>query len=489
MTLNISKVLSLGSKMSMTALALSASLWLTSCNDDDTTVNVTVQNVLINSDATNALRYPVSVATSGDCDVTIKYWPVKEPENVRTTRTIHTSAPTANSINSAQLTINFVTPSTPYCFQVETNGVTHEQVYTFTTSELPAGVPTYTINVDNGGAPEKGYILQWQASNPGFVTFCDMQGRVVWYEKFDQAIRMAHYDTEHDCLCVLTGFRDGVNSKNFQRLCDKIITVDLYGNREIQWVASDDNVPYPHHDIKFTPEGNLIMVCNTIKNFDLSSYVTNNNGLALGEDEEVWGDGFTIISRGGEVIRKWNNFEEMDPFNSDDIILEGGAVKDFLHANSVNWDSNGDYYMTFNRRSELWKIDGATGKVLYRVGPKGNVKLDESGFASGLHAVEPLAPNKLLCLDNGEERGYSRALIYEVDPAAMSAKVTMSVDFPAEFSSLDRSNVQLICNGTMLMFGSTLGRCALFADLEGNVLKVIKRNGISYRTYYYEDIK
>ena len=179
----------------------------------------------------------------------------------------------------------------------------------------------------------------------------------------------------------------------------------------------------------------------------------------------------------------------MDPFNSDDIILEGGAVKDFLHANSVNWDSNGDYYMTFNRRSELWKIDGATGKVLYRVGPKGNVKLDESGFASGLHAVEPLAPNKLLCLDNGEERGYSRALIYEVDPAAMSAKVTMSVDFPAEFSSLDRSNVQLICNGTMLMFGSTLGRCALFADLEGNVLKVIKRNGISYRTYYYEDIK
>ena len=77
MTLNISKVLSLGSKMSMTALALSASLWLTSCNDDDTTVNVTVQNVLINSDDTNALRYPVSVATSGDCDVTIKYWPRK----------------------------------------------------------------------------------------------------------------------------------------------------------------------------------------------------------------------------------------------------------------------------------------------------------------------------------------------------------------------------------------------------------------------------
>lgn len=85
------------------------------------------------------------------------------------------------------------------------------------------------------------------------------------------------------------GFRDGVNSKNFQRLCDKIITLDLEGNRDVQWVASDDNVPYPHHDIKFTPDGNLIMVCNTIKKFDLSQF-------GLDTDADVWGDGFTIIS-------------------------------------------------------------------------------------------------------------------------------------------------------------------------------------------------
>ena len=68
------------------------------------------------------------------------------------------------------------------------------------------------------------------------------------------------------------------------------------------------------------------------------------------------------------------------------------------------------------------------------------------------------------------------------------SKVTLSVPIPSEYSSTDRSNVQLIRDGEMLMFGSTLGRCNVFTDKTGKILKVIKRTGISYRSYYYQDI-
>lgn len=460
----------------MLAVTLTAGVCLSSCGDDEEGGGAAaVSNVTVTSDPDNALRYPVLISTTADCEVSISYWPTADPSKLRTTRSMATAA------NSAEIVITFVKASTDYSFAVNINGQRSEGIYAFSTSTLPAGVPTYNISVNEPGAPADGYLLQWQATKPGYITFCDMDGNVVWYEAFDQAIRMAHYNPEQQKMCVLTGFRDGVNSKNFQRLCDKIITLDLEGHRDVQWIASDENVPYPHHDIKFTPDGNLIMVCNFIKKYDLTQF-------DLGADTEVWGDGFTIITPKSEVLRTWNNFDELTPFNSNDVILEKGAVKDFLHANSVNWDSDGNYYMTFNRLNQLWKIDASTGKVLYRVGPNGNVALDESGYASGLHAAEPLAPDKVLCYDNGSDRGYSRAVIYEIDPVAMSAKVTLSVQIPSEYSSTDRSNVQLIKNGTMLMFGNTLGRCDVFTDLTGKILKVVRRTGISYRSYYYDDI-
>lgn len=461
--------------LSITASMLAGGFASCSDNDDDKLPETPRALAFQFNESENALRYPVDITFSADCQAQIRYWEKGRPETVRITD------PVATQGGKATVMVKFVKGRTEYDFEILANGTPQEQPLSFRTNDVPPQVPIYNVTVDNEGAPTKGYVLQWQATKPGYITFCDMDGNVVWYEEFDQAIRMAHYDSIQQRMCVLTGFRDGVNSKNFQRLCDKIITLDLDGNREVEWVASDENVPYPHHDIKYTPSGDLIMVCNTKKEFDLSSF-------GLGVNDTVWGDGFTIINQTTLKKESWNNFGELTPFNSNDVILERGAVKDFLHANSVNWDSNGDYYMTFNRINELWKINGKTGDVIYRVGPNGNVELDPEGYACGLHAAEPLAPNKVLCFDNGSDKGQSRAIIYEIDPAAKSAKVTLSVPIPKEYSSTDRSNVQLISDGKQLFFGSTLGRAGIFTDLEGNILKVITRTGISYRAYYYPDL-
>ncbi len=463
------------SSLAVVIIAASMTMALSSCSDDDDSKQIIVEDVTVKSDPDNALRYPVTVTTSADCEVSLTYWPADNPDLQRTTPVATTASSTANIV------INFVKGSTDYVFAVNVNGQRAKGQYPFTTSAVPPEVPKYNVIVDNGGAPADGYIMQWQATKPGWLTFCDMDGQVVWYEKFDLAIRVAQYCPENQQICLLTGFRDGVNSKNFQRLATRIITVDLNGNRLVDWECSPSNVDYAHHDIKFTPDGNLIMVCNTIKKFDLTEF-------GLGNDTEVWGDGFAIITPEMEMVREWNNFDELTPFNCDTVIKEKGAVKDFLHANSVNWDKDGNYYMTFNRINQLWKIDSKTGKVIYRVGPGGNVKLDEAGFCSGIHAAVPLAPDRVLVLDNGSDRGYSSAVIYEVNPTNMTAEVTMNVDFPKEYFSSDRSNAQLICDDKILMFGSTLGRANVFTDLKGNVLKVISRTGISYRSYYYKDI-
>lgn len=445
-------------------------LGVSACSNDD--ADNEIVSVTVSADPDNALRYPVKVSTTDDCEVSITYWPKGDEGCRRTTRAVTTAG------NVADVKVMFVKASTDYLFVVNIDGVRQNGEYSFHTSELPADVPEYHVAIDNGGAPAEGYMLQWQASKPGYITFCDMDANLVWYQQFEQAIRVANYNVDEQKLCVLTGFQD---QENFQRLCDRIITLDLEGNYYVDWVASADNVRYPHHDIRFTPDGDLIMVNNVIKDFDLTE-------LGLGADTEVWGDGFTIISTDGKVKRTWNNFDEYTPFDTDFLKLRPAVLKDFLHANSVNWDSEGNYYMTFNRINQLWKIDGATGRVLYRVGEHGNVKMDEADYPSGIHAAVPLAPNKVLVYDNGSARGYSRAMIYEIDPEANTATVTLKVDEAAEYSSTDRSNVQLLPDGKTLMFGNTVGRCNVFTDFEGNVLKVITRTGISYRSYYYPEL-
>ena len=461
----------------LVALLACISFLAVGCSDKekDEPNQVAVKTVAITTDPSNALRYPVEVVTESDCEIAIAYWPVGAPEKKRNTKSVATTA------CKADVTVMFVTPDTDYAFSVVVNGVTQAKQYEFHTSNLPANVPTYAVTVDNGGAPTKGYILQWQASRPGYYTFCDMDGNVVWYQKVDKAGRNGFYNPDDKQLYITTGFnRDFVPNKS-DRFVDGIFSMDLYGNYDIQLSATEEPYKYSHHEFRMLPDGNLILVRNFIKEFDLSSF-------GLSKKANVYGDGYIVIDRSGKEIARWDNWEEYDPFNSNNRILEQGAVNDFLHLNCVNYDSEGYYYLTFNRIRQLWKVDPRTGKVIYRLGENGNVQIPEDAIPSGVHAAEPLAPNKVMVVDNGEERGFSRTLIYDIDPTTMTAKVSMSIDSPSIYSSTNRSNSELLPDGNTVMFCSTEGRACVFTDLQGNIQKVITRDGISYRAHYYEDI-
>lgn len=447
---------------------------LVSCEKDDDD-KIAITNISIENDEDNALRYPVKIAATGDCELSISYWPVAEPAKERTTKTVRTTG------SQATLKIMFVKPDTDYSFAVNVDGRRVKGVYEFHTSEVPADVPVYKVTADNGGAPEKGYLLQWQSTIPGWITFCDMDGNVVWYEKLDQPARVVSYDPEQRLIAAMTGTKDNFEMDASLRFVDKIFTMDLEGKRYIQWRATNGPLKYPHHEMRFLPSGELLFMCNFIRKYDLSEF-------GLGSDTEVWGDGYVTVDRTGKITSSWDNFDVCTPFNSNKVILEQGAVEDFVHGNSVNYDSDGNYYVTFNRLNQLWKVEAATGKVLYRVGENGDVELDQQWYPSGIHAAEPIAPDKVLIVDNGEKRGYSRAIIYEIDPVAKKATVNTSVTYPGNYSSMNRSNAKLIDNGRVIFFGSTEGHVNVFTDLDGNILKVISRDGISYRSHYYEEV-
>lgn len=425
------------------------------------------------SSTDNALRYKVGLDFIRPCSYRIVYWKNSDgEESARKTRFYEAQA------GREQRILKFLYPDTDYSFKVETEDGVFSDPYTFTTESIPAEVPVYHVILDEGG-PSEGLLLQWQATAPGYLTFCDMEGRVVWYEVFDQAVRHVYFDEGRGEFAILTGFREGVNSRQFQRLCDRILLVDLDGNRLIDWTASEDNVPYPHHDIKIMPDGNLIFFNAVVRNFDLSAI----GGEA---DTPVWGDGFTILSRNGEVQKTWDIFCAIDPVKDTHLnTLE--LYFDLVHGNSVAWDERGDFYITLNRHSELWKIDGKSGNVLWRFGEHGNLSFTGDWPQGGLHSAVPLAPDRVLCYNNGGgDNPRSRAQIYNVGGGSASLELDVAVD--SEYSSKDRSNVEMLPDGKTLMFASTLARKCTFTDMQGKPLKVISRTGIAYRSHWFENV-
>lgn len=441
------------------------------------TIGDYVNGIEVTNVKDNSLRVNVGIDFKEACEFTISYWRNSDQSDIMTTKVRQ------GTIGKQAVTLLFLYPESTYHMKV--NIVSADNVssdnYDFKTYSLPADMPTYSLE-ETSGTPVPGYIFQTMVSKAGYIMIADTDGVIIWYQAVDQASRMFDLVLDEGRIWLLTGFKEGSTGK-FQRLVAEIRCIDLYGKELHRWSIKNNeiDIPYAHHEIRQMPDGNIVVVSNFTRECDLSS-------IGGSDKELVYADGYTIFNEDGKVLKTWDAFEELGDLTTCPYVEPLRRSSDLMHANSFNWDSNGDYYMTFNHCSQLWKIDPQTGKVLYRVGPDGNVALDESGEANGLHNAIPLGPDRVLCMDNGRERGWSRAIIYKVDPQNMTATVELSVPLDVKYYSTDRSGVELICNDTMLMFGMTVSQYVVFTDLKGNVLKSLTRSGMSYRTAYIEKL-
>lgn len=447
-----------------------------SCNkiQEDPVFSEYIESVSASPCADNVLRMNIDISFRKECSYSISYWEKSHPEIVTTTKTVRSG----NAQERA--TLLFLYPESEYLYTVNIGEGDKSRQRSFKTGELPQDFPIFTENTFlDTRIP--GYVFLTDISGPGYMTITDSDGVPVWYQYSKEAARVFDVQIEDGRIWLLTGFLHGTDDE-FQRLASTIRCIDLQGNTLSKWSIRDGEiaVPYAHHEIRQMPDGNLAVVTNFTGQYDLSPIGGN-------PDTTIYGDGFTIFTPKGEVIREWNALDQIDLLSSD-YLFPLRFPNDILHANSFNWDSEGNYYMTFNNCSQIWKIDAITGKVLYRVGPGGNVVMDKGGEANGLHAAVPLEPDRILCLDNGRSTQHSRAIIYKVNPTAMSAQIELSVPLETSYSSRDRSNVELIEDSTMLMFGMTGPQTVVFTDLEGNVIRTLKKNSMSYRAHYIEKL-
>lgn len=436
----------------------------------------------------NALRVDVKVEFSDPADFRIEYWKTSDPSGKKMTNLYKTDT----AVNTKRLV--FLEPDTEYTYSIITDfSDAKSQQYTFTTGKAPFDMPTIELEYNKEGTDIPGYILfdrgDIVADKGGYIIVTNTMGKVVWYEPIVRGVKVVNFDEKTNTFTALTGANPNPVYKNMKNYTAEYLQVtDIYGNVILKKDVKDLSL---HHDTRMLPNGDLISASFNFKEFDLSS-------IGGTTKDTVVGDGFTIIGIDGTVKKIWNFFEDgkLNPVKDTKLISVPGRINDWIHVNSVNFDSNGDYYMTSRELPGLWKVDGRSWKLLYHVARPsdgGDVTAsDDKYYANGLHSAYPIAPNKVMVLDNATlsegGRPLTRSMLYNVDEANKTATVDMQIIFPQIYQSQLGSNAKII-GDDLLIYGARNANTVLFTDFKGAVLRSVVVSHLAHRAEYIKELK
>lgn len=447
------------------------------CNEEEggeVTPAELIRSIKVAAQNDNALRIDVHLEFKKEASYQIEYWKAGDETSGRLTQF---SAP----VTSDKCTLVLLKAQSDYNFRVHVRAgaqSTSSDIYKFTTGVIAARVPVPSLLEDKIAQPLPGYLLLTKNDKPGVVIMTDTEGEVVWYQLFEAPIRVATFDALTNTISCIIG------PNSIQPFAgSRIFVMDLYGK-----VLLDKNVEAltPHHEIKRLPDGDFLLVRFVAQKFDLTAQ-------GGGKEETVFGDGLMVMDIQGNIKWEWDCFGEMNPADDPNIMgkiemLQMNYRDDWLHANSADRDEEGNYYITFNWTSELWKIDGKTKKVIYRLGKKGNVDMPQEAYMEGVHCVTALSKNQVLVFDNGQQTHLSRGLTFTVNDASRKAELTHNITLPSEYGSPFQGSVERISED-LYLFGPTMSNSILFMNAQGDILRSFKTMSQTYRTQYIAKIE
>ena len=411
----------------------------------------------------NRLRFKVNVKTNRNSDAYLKYWKRNSKDTLYSTVSKNTDSHTLWIVNT--------TGQTRYTFQVvaSTNTKTvRSRKYPLETRAIYQATPYFTLeHLDSTFSKEmkNKYFLTQILTEPGSAVIIDHQGEIVWYEPFKKGVKVSHWTPKKTVLCIVGA--EKIPSSGG----DEIIEMDLKGKVLTHLkVGKGDMDKLVHHEVRTDKEGNIYALTFDKKLFDLTS-------VGGAKQDTVNGDGIVIFSRDGKKLWEWTMLDHLDPLSDPEIMKH---KKDWVHANSVYREEDGNFLISYRDLNQIWKIDFKTGKVLWKLGEKGDFHLTENQLFSAQHFAHTTSNNELMMLDNGIRNETTRALSFKLDTKNKTAQTVLDIKLPKEYYTTAKGNAQFI-NGDKVMFSLTDPRSFLITDLKGKILWKILIGGDPYR--------
>ena len=432
----------------------------------------------------NLLQKNISFKTTSEVSTYISYW-IKNSNSVK-----YSKASIKDLIHNFSLI--YLKPQLEYQYLIHNSkgdSLPISDTLSFFTEKLPEYIPNFTLKKND--FQFDGLIFLRTPSKPGVQLLIDNRGRVVWFQKSD----------DH-----LPRFYDFVPPKSYLSSYKSNIfyEINFYGDTIYKIDTKDKNI---HHELTKDKNKNIIGLSYAHKEFDLRPYGGRPRDV-------IKGDGIVVYDSLGNLIWEWNIFDHEDPipylkdnrmtlslrdrrkldslikrprniFNRNDIQM---TRDDWSHGNAIGITQDNNYIVSFRNFHQLWEIDSKSGKVIWKLGLNGNVKIDSGNYFYAQHAIHHVKGDTLLLFDNGHRdfRVSSRALMFRVIDGEFS--LIKSIYLPKELYTFKQGSVYLIENDKLL-FSCSVKRRLVITNLEGKILWQLDGEHSFYRANYIDNIE
>lgn len=259
------------------------------------------------------------------------------------------------------------------------------------------------------------------------------------------------------------------------------------------------------HEFLVFPDGHSFLMCyDTHPNLDLS-------GMGGLDTVDVIGCVIQELDANQNVIFQWRTWDYMQYTDAiawtEDDIAQGLPVFDWVHANSIEVDTDENIMVSFRHLCEITKIDLATGNMMWRMGGDINqftfLNDPDPKHFSGQHHFRILDNGNYTLFNNGNNitPNISSAKEYQLDQVNKVATLvwkyqhpmvgTVNVFGPAMGSVQRLSNGNTFINWGLLANNINVNQVPRFSEVDaaGNIVwefNFTNEYYISYRAFKFD---
>jgi arylsulfate sulfotransferase len=401
-----------------------------------------VREIHIGRHHNNALQIQIDAETPDSAVTFVRYW----PDSAGETHAL-VSPPSPKGMVHSMVLLNML-PDTKYSFRVvvkKPSGEESTKPYPFTSPALPFWL-TNQFKYSSDSlllVPEvfrQGFMLINKRETPGVDYIVDYKGRIRWYQTVDgTGFKVTHFTRDQTIVSIL-GRNDEPTSYG-----SEILETNLEGDTLVYLKKGTGDLQYPiHHEILKNDQGQFITLFVDRRIMDLRK-------AGGGEKDTVNGDGIVILDRSGHTVWRWSVFDVIDPLKDPHITA---TRRDWMHANSVNFDKDGNFILSFYNNGQIWKVDAHTGRVWWKFGKGGDFSMPAECTFSQAHAVHINRQGSLMFFDNGVENHLSEVFAVKLNEKNKTASLDLHIKLPPDVYNDRMGSAYMITDSTVLCCSS-----------------------------------
>lgn len=304
--------------------------------------------------------------------------------------------------------------------------------------------PIVTVRTYKQGLTAKGLVFMAPLSGPGArgTMLIDNTGAPVYFHATKPVTGLNFRAAMYRGKPVLTWWEG--KTQNGLGVGTHVVLDDTY--RVVRRFPAANGLNSDLHEFLITDRNTALISAWEYTEADLTAFGGKRNGLVVnGVVQE-------LELPSGRVLFEWKS---LDHVPLDESYVGVGPSFDYFHINSIERDADGNYLVSARNTWAIYKIDGETGKVIWRLnGKRSDFKMGPGTVFAYQHDARMHAGHLLSLYDDGgapKVQPQSKALVLHLDTKQMRATLHRRyVHYPPAVSRAT-GNTQILPNGNVFV--------------------------------------